>query len=133
MVFVVQKITDRCTHEGGVCPERAERGIHNINPPSHRKACDAMILGSLLKTAYDGGLWPIPKDPYHGLTVTKVIDAARELKIQSLCDTLSKAPIVMPVDEAHGAHGYNKSIKKAIEKREAEAEGLALEEFLQGH
>lgn len=133
MVFIIQRITDRCTHEGGVCPERAERGIHNINPPSHRKACDAMILGSLLMTAYNGGLWPIPKDPYHGLTVQKVIDAARGLKIQSLCDTLSKVPVAMPVDEAHGAHGahgYNKSVKKAIEKREAEAEGLCLEEFL---
>lgn len=85
-----------------------------------------MILGSLLKTAYDGGLWPIPQDPYIGLTVRRVIESAQGLKIQSLCDILSK----LPVSEAHGAHGYNKSIKKAIEKRESEAEGFNLAEFL---
>jgi hypothetical protein len=124
-VYAVQKITDQCTRGSGICPERPERGIPSTNSATHRKACDAMILGSVLKSAFNVGLWPLPEAPYSGLTVTRVMDAACGLKMQSLCETIGRETS----GPGHGSHGYNKSVKKAIEKREAEARGLTLEEF----
>jgi hypothetical protein len=121
LVYMVKGITNRYIHEW-VCPTKL---IHGISSSNHRQACDAMSLGSLIKSAISVNMWPIPQDPYHGLTVLNVTKSARCLKITSLCDTVGK---IAP-EEDRGAHGYNKSIKRSIGNREDEARGFDLEDF----
>jgi hypothetical protein len=117
IIGTIQNIIDRCKNDDDVCPS---------DIASHKMACNSMVLGSLLKNASSFGLWPFPEDPYPGLNLHQVMEATRGFKILSLCDVVSSRP----VQEGHGAHGYMKSLAKSLEKREAEADGLSLEEFL---
>lgn len=97
-----------------------------------------MILGSLIKSALDGGLWPVPQSPYDGVVVQEVMQGALKLRIRTLCGGLASLQAVGGMRgtnvsfEDNASHGWNKSIKKAIEKREAEAKGLDLADFLSG-
>ncbi|KAG9232882.1 hypothetical protein BJ875DRAFT_465606 [Amylocarpus encephaloides] len=48
--------------------------------------CDATILGTLMQTALESKLWPIPMSPYDGLSVNKLSSALRQLRVASYCD-----------------------------------------------
>lgn len=51
-----------------------------------REACDAMALGSLLRSTQKARLWPFPEPPYQNFTVEGLKDAILEFEIKTLCD-----------------------------------------------
>lgn len=124
MLSSVQIINSNCLHNAEDACSYTEMGA--VETSSRRTACNALMLGSLTKSAFDNGIWPLPQKPYSGLTLRRVMDAARCLRAISMCNTLSGRLLT----DSHGAHEYMKSIQRSVEKREAEAGGLNLEDFL---
>jgi hypothetical protein len=64
-----------------LCCDTPESG----QPDNARRACDGMILGTLLKSAAEKGLYPPPKSPYEGWSFGTVTLGVMGLNISSLC------------------------------------------------
>lgn len=71
-----------------------------------RRACNGTILGTLLQSAAEEELYPIPKAPYHGLSLFGVTWSVMKFKISSLCHHKFK-PKYTSFDgkESHGVYG----------------------------
>ena len=50
-------------------------------------ACDAMMLGSLLKSCSDLGLWPPPRAPFSGRSLTKTQEDLQSITLKGLCES----------------------------------------------
>lgn len=104
-----------------ICPtQQAQTG--------RRKACDAMVLGSLIKgatTILGVGIWPPPKEPYGGISFTKLIRDTRAMYIADLCDADSKT-IHKTLSECHGVKD---SIEASLRSLEDTLCGLDLHEI----
>ncbi|ESZ90739.1 hypothetical protein SBOR_8873 [Sclerotinia borealis F-4128] len=61
------------------------------NIPSYRKDCDSMVLGSLIKSVTENGLYPLPKPPYTPWSLTSFISKVALLEINTLCFKITKA------------------------------------------
>lgn len=53
-----------------------------------RYACDALILGSLMKSAKTHKIWPIPTTPYAKMTLRAPIQKTRSLTIMAVRDSM---------------------------------------------
>lgn len=51
-----------------------------------KPACDAMVLGSLLKLAQNAQIWPQPEFPYKGVSVDGLKKNILAVEIRTLCD-----------------------------------------------
>jgi hypothetical protein len=85
------------------------QGSELICSTSHNPAaCDAIVLGSLIKTLAANGLWPIPEPPYKDITITDVLLKIFKLTIVSLCDesgsTVGKK-LIPPAFHSAKGHG----------------------------
>lgn len=86
---------------------------------SKRYSCDAMLLGSLIKSASAAGFWPPPSAPYIGHSFQSVASAIETLSLVSLCD-----------DGYHpDGHGVKANLRHEIVKWRARLQGLRLLDF----
>ena len=57
------------------------------NTETHRARCDAMVLGSLIRSAKQQSLYPRPMEPYHGESIQSVRDKIFNLTVKTLCES----------------------------------------------
>lgn len=91
-------------------------------------ACDGAILGTLLKSAADNGLWPPHPPPFAGFTLRMIMRKSQALTITALCDHLDlgneaeytgpnhgvKAAIVSTIKKIKGGLGLNIKNYKSV-------------------
>jgi hypothetical protein len=96
-----------------VCPQ------HNMN---HAAACDAIVLGSILRGVAMRGIYPIPISPYDDMTFNHLSSSLMDLEILSYCD--------MPhVYSSRDRHGVKTSIITTVSKWDTFLCGLDLEDL----
>jgi len=64
-------------------------------------ACNAIILGSLIKALIGEGLWPTPKPPYKDLTFGEIASKIEGLRIVSLCGKIEIPRAGLSTPEGH--------------------------------
>lgn len=93
-----------------------------------RYACDAMVLGSLLKSSRKIGIWPKPEAPFPGRKFKDLAKAIRSIRILDVCNKTSTRRW-----NSHGpsnnAHGLEDSIEASMKDIEAGLDGLELADF----
>jgi hypothetical protein len=93
-----------------------------------RYACDAMVLGSLLKSSRKIGIWPRPESPFSGRKFCDLAKAIRSIRILDVCNQTSNRKW-----NSHGprgnCHGLEDEIEEALNKVESRLEGLNLADF----
>jgi hypothetical protein len=93
--------------------------------PRNDEECEAMILGTLLKSARAEGLWPTPLAS--SFTKTYLLKGLRALRVQSYC---GKTGTTKPFGQKQSAsHGIQDMIIKAANKLENSPADLKLEDF----
>lgn len=91
----------------------------------HRYRCDAMMLGSLLKSANIAGIYPVPSLPFAELSFHKSREILLNLDIAAFCDDLHKSWTWSEVPVP--THGAKQEIRKGEEAVETSLSGLALD------
>ena len=90
-----------------------------------RYACDAMILGSLLKTSRKIGIWPMPQAPFDGWKFKNLAKKIRGIRILDVCNKSSSRRWT-----SHGpgnnSHGLEDEIEDCMKALERDLEGLKL-------
>ncbi|KAI6710104.1 hypothetical protein JHW43_007371 [Diplocarpon mali] len=93
-----------------------------------RYACDAMVLGSLLKSSRKIGLWPKPQAPFPGRKWRDVAKDIRGIRILDVCNKTSSRRW-----NSHGpsgnAHGIEDEIEGALKDVEKGLSGLKLKDY----
>jgi hypothetical protein len=93
-------------------------------------ACDAIVLGTLLKGCVRAGIWPIPLYPYDGFTVLQVVKDVTAMQIYSLCEINKDGMHRGYGNEAKQVHDQVKhsmlSFKNSVQ---AALEGLDLNDY----
>lgn len=93
-----------------------------------RYACDAMVLGSLLKTSRKIGIWPMPEAPFLGKKWRELAKKIRGIKVLDVCNKTSSRRW-----NSHGpsgnAHGIEDEIEEALKGIEKGLDGLKLKDF----
>jgi hypothetical protein len=90
-------------------------------------ACDAILLGSLLKRSAAFGIWPQPKDPYPGITFKTLADQIRGMQVLDDCSQSGRGG--RHYSSARD-HGIKDSIEASIRSLEDRMCGLPLGSFL---
>lgn len=103
----------------------------NFVYPSHeasRRACDSMVLGSLLKSLVKWGLWPAPTSPYGPQTLNGFCLLIWGLDLVSLCDQLQppKETSHLPSGECHW---LSTNLRTNAERQRECISGLDLQNF----
>ena len=93
-----------------------------------RYACDAMVLGSLLKSSRKIGIWPKPEAPFAGRKYKGLAKAIRGIKILDVCNKTSSRRW-----NSHGpagnSHGLEDEIEEKLKEVEKGLDGLRLFDF----
>ncbi|KAI9046871.1 hypothetical protein LZ554_008949 [Drepanopeziza brunnea f. sp. 'monogermtubi'] len=93
-----------------------------------RYACDAMVLGSLLKSSRKIGIWPKPEAPFPGRRWRDLAKKLRGIKVLDVCNKTSSRRW-----NSHGpsgnAHGIEDEIEGVLKDVEKGLEGLNLKDF----
>lgn len=92
--------------------------------------CDAVLLGSLIKSSAEIGISPRPKNPFPGMTFKGLAEQIRGMKVLDDCDYIRKGDDSHRYYESHESHGIKYSIKASIRSLEDELCGVNLESFL---
>ncbi|CZR67620.1 uncharacterized protein PAC_17519 [Phialocephala subalpina] len=92
-----------------------------------RFACDAILLGSLLKRSATIGISPRPKNPYPGMTFKRLAEQIREMQVLDNCGHTSGDGTYY--DYING-NGIKDSIEASLRSLEDRMCGLKLESFL---
>ena len=119
MFAVLQEYIDKYQAGPVNCKSTSFRYIEE--PTKMNYACDGSILGTLLKSAADNGLWPPTSPPYEGLALRTVMRKAQALNITALCDYLDLGNENECTAELN--HGVKVAINGTIKKIKA---GLGL-------
>lgn len=82
-----------------------------------RYACDAMVLGSLLKSSRKIGIWPKPEAPFPGRKYKGLAKAIRGIKILDVCNKTSSRRW-----NSHGPAGNSHGLEDVIEEKLKEVE-----------
>ncbi|KAF8865165.1 hypothetical protein BDZ45DRAFT_475371 [Acephala macrosclerotiorum] len=93
------------------------------------KACDAMMLGSLIKFCTKFGIWPVPKAPYKGVSIYQVLYDIEDLELLSLCDYLHPQQDIGR-DDSHSVAVF---IYEDVKNANTASAGLKMEEFTRHH
>ncbi|TEY40977.1 hypothetical protein BOTCAL_0410g00070 [Botryotinia calthae] len=88
----------------------------------HRKQCDAMILGMLVKGAIEQEIYPLPTRPYKEWSFSMLEKKMKCIKPTSLC----AAMLLMPDDHDDQDHGISNIITSWIRHTEQQVTGLQL-------
>lgn len=90
--------------------------------PQKDEDCEAMVLGTLLKSARAEGLWPTPMAS--SFTKTYFLKGLRALRVQSYCGKTRSVDMF-----GSASHGIQEVIIAAADKLENSPENLRLEDF----
>ena len=91
-------------------------------------ACDAMVLGSLLKSSRKIGIWPKPEAPFSGRKFKDLARAIRSIKILDVCKKTSSRRLHM-LGPSSNCHGLEDSIAASMKSIEAGMDGLELSDY----
>ncbi|KAF8865167.1 hypothetical protein BDZ45DRAFT_684679 [Acephala macrosclerotiorum] len=75
LTFVQRMVTDFISGNGS-CKTRFDR-----NEIGRRRACNAIILGTLITGLFEHGMWLLPEPPYKGVSLRQLLDKLRDLQI----------------------------------------------------
>ena len=93
-----------------------------------RYACDAMILGSLLKTSRRIGIWPMPEAPFDDWKFKNLARKIRGIRILDVCNKSSSRRWT-----SHGpgnnSHGLEDEIEERLKALERSLDGLNLSDY----
>lgn len=93
-----------------------------------RHACDAMVLGSLIKSSSKIGIWPKPEAPFNGRNFKDVACTIRSIRVLDVCNKTSSRRW-----NSHGpssnCHGLEDSIEALMKSVEAGLDGLELSDY----
>lgn len=92
-----------------------------------RYACDAMVLGSLMKSARRIGIWPQPVTPFLGMKFTELVKAIRGIRVLDVCNKSSRS--LKTIGSSFNCHGLEDSIETSMKSIEAGLDGLNLTEY----
>ncbi|KAM3066352.1 hypothetical protein ACMFMF_010314 [Clarireedia jacksonii] len=101
-----------CTAGDSITPYLADH-------KSHRRLCDSMVLGCLLKAYVLHGIFPFPERPYAQWSIRKCHSQAKKLDITTACYTVTR--------KTNDQHQIHKELIKNTQKLVDAAEGLRLE------
>jgi hypothetical protein len=92
-------------------------------------ACDALLLGSLIKGSAAIGIYPIIFAPYHGIVFKDLATQIRELKVFDVLHDVCNQSFGRYQSNSD-AHGVKSSIEASMNALECAMIGLNLEDFL---
>ncbi|KAH6674274.1 hypothetical protein B0J14DRAFT_617053 [Halenospora varia] len=95
------------------------------NCPAHRQECEALLLGTLLRSASKSKLWPIMESPYPGLSFKEVAYGIGALYIKSFCSQ-ERGVYSATADDSHG---IKTTLKAELKEIEMHLRGLRLKDF----
>lgn len=87
-------------------------------------ACDAMVLGSLMKSSRKIGLWPRPEAPFQGQKFKDVARSIRSIKILDVCNRSSRR--FATLGTSSNCHGLEDELEASMKGIEAGLDGLEL-------
>ena len=93
-----------------------------------RYACDAMVLGSLMKGSRKIGIWPKPEAPFNGQTFQNLARSIRSIRILDVCNKSSSRRWTSHGPGAN-SHGLEQTIETEIKALETGLGGLKLAEY----
>ncbi|KAH8819186.1 hypothetical protein F5884DRAFT_661867 [Xylogone sp. PMI_703] len=93
-----------------------------------RYACDAMVLGSLMKSARNIDIWPKPKTPFYGRKFKDLARAIRRIKVLDVCAKHSSRRY-SSLGPSSNCHGLEDSIEASMKVIEASLDGLRLSDY----
>lgn len=98
-----------------------------VNCPcaKHGPACDAMVLGSLIKSMVEYKVWPIPESPYQRFNLGEFWSIFSILDIKTLC---SNGPACQWPSLLND-HGVCDSIEKKVDAIKDKVTGLDIKNF----
>ena len=91
-------------------------------------ACDALMLGSLLRGSAAMGIWPAPSPPFSAMSWKSTASRIRDLKVVSVCDEFYSHSTWNP-KAPDPSHGVKASILEVIDTLEERMTGLELASF----
>jgi hypothetical protein len=89
--------------------------------------CDALLLGSLLKSATTLGIMPVPTPPYGNVSFVEIANRLYSLDVKAICDSISRAYINGNYPKP--AHGLRVVIHERIESLKERLSGLDIRDF----
>lgn len=93
-----------------------------------RYACDAMVLGSLMKSSRKIGIWPKPESPFSGRKFKDLARTIRGIKILDVCNK-SRSRRLTSLSLPSNCHSLEDSIKTSMQSLEAGLDGLKLSDY----
>ncbi len=124
-ISVVQDLIKKYLGSKNLCNSNHTR-CHNRNVNA-KAACDAQILGSLLRSAATKGLWPPPSVPYHDMSWQATACKIREIDVTSACDVFCNRDCHPYNFEA--THGVKQLLASKMDFLNLKMDGLELEDF----
>jgi hypothetical protein len=102
-------------------------GGKKVNCPcaSHGSDCDAMVLGSLIKSMVEDDAWPIPEPPYKDFTLAGFTLVFGVIDLNTLC---SRFPAYCRRSSPK-CRGVGDSIEKEVKAIVGEVTGLDIKNF----
>lgn len=88
------------------------------------QACDANLLGSLLKSSAVVGIWPRPDVPYHDMAFNSLASQIQKMQILDICTQRNNYHTVN--------HGVKDMIEASLKSVEDQFRGLSLDSFQLG-
>jgi len=61
------------------------RKLFGKSMTTHRNECDALVLGSVIRSAFSCGLYPFPQAPYSRFSAQRIIEFMSVFDIQTAC------------------------------------------------
>lgn len=110
---------------------------HGLSPsprphcPKGNDDCEAMLLGSLLRSAASQGIWPIPQVPYNLISTAELVRRLRMFRIRSLCriNLVRSDRSALAATTLDAEHGVTETISDMIDVLEDSYQGLSLKDF----
>lgn len=94
-----------------------------------RFACDAMLLGSLMKGSSKIGIWPRPEAPFFGKKFNDLAAEIRKIKMVDVCGRSSGRRWSSYGGFERNCHGLEDQIESSIKAVEEGLGGLKLEDY----
>jgi hypothetical protein len=94
-----------------------------------RYACDAMVLGSLMKSSRKIGVWPKPEAPFAGRKFKDLARAIRSIRILDVCNK-TRSRRLTSLSLSSNCHGLEDSIEASMKSLEAGLDGLELSDHM---
>ncbi|KAG9240103.1 hypothetical protein BJ878DRAFT_320137 [Calycina marina] len=93
-----------------------------------RYACDAMVLGSLMKSSRKFGIYPMPDAPFSGWKFKTLAKKIRSIRILDVCNKSSSRRWTT-YEPGNNSHGLEDEIEQGIKNLEKTLDGLRISDY----